>query len=59
VGNFDPKKMTPNLNALAKSIISYLVVSYFTFVFFLTVYNCHLQAKMHTMTSLERAHSIT
>jgi len=35
VGNFDPKKMTPNLNALAKSIISYLGVSYFTFVFFL------------------------
>ena len=39
VGNFDPKKKTPNLNALAKSIISYLGVSYFQFVFFLTVYN--------------------
>ena len=33
VGNFGPKKMTPNCNALAKSIISYLWVSYFTFVF--------------------------
>ena len=33
VGNFDPKKKTPNLNALAKSIISYLGVSYFQFVF--------------------------
>ena len=33
VGNFDPKKMTPNFNALARSIISYLGVSYFSFVF--------------------------
>jgi len=33
VGNFEPKKITPNCNALAKSIISYLWVSYFTFVF--------------------------
>jgi len=33
VGNFEPKKMTPNCNALAKSIISYLWVSYLTFVF--------------------------
>ena len=33
VGNFEPKKITPNWNALAKSIISYLWVSYFTFVF--------------------------
>jgi len=32
VGDFDPKKMTPNFNALAKSIISYLVY-YFPFVF--------------------------
>ena len=33
VGNFEPKKITPNCNALAKSIISYLWGSYFTFVF--------------------------
>jgi len=33
VGNFEPKKITPNCNALAKSIISYLKISYFTFVF--------------------------
>ena len=33
VGNFEPKKITPNCNAVAKSIISYLWVSYFTFVF--------------------------
>ena len=32
VGNFGPKKMTPNCNALAKSIVL-LWVSYFTFVF--------------------------
>ena len=33
VGNFGLKKITPNCNALAKSIISYLWVSYYTFVF--------------------------
>ena len=33
VGNFELKKMTPNCNALAKSIISYLWDSYYTFVF--------------------------
>ena len=33
VGNFGLQKMTPNCNALAKSIISYLWVSYYTFVF--------------------------
>ena len=33
VGNFELKKITPNCNALAKSIISYLWVSYYTFVF--------------------------
>ena len=27
VGNFEPKKITPNCNTLAKSIISYIVVS--------------------------------
>ena len=32
-GNFGLKKITPNCNALAKSIISYIWVSYFTFVF--------------------------
>ena len=33
VCNFELKKMTPNCNALAKSIISYLWVSYYEFVF--------------------------
>ena len=33
VGNFELKKMTPNCNALAKSIISYLWVSHYTFFF--------------------------
>ena len=33
VGNYELKKMTPNCNVLAKSIISYLWVPYFTFVF--------------------------
>jgi len=33
VGNFDPKKITPNFNALAKSIISYLGVSFFPLFF--------------------------
>jgi len=33
VGNFEPKKITQNCNALAKSI-SYFWVSYYTFVFF-------------------------
>ena len=33
VGKFELKKITPNCNALAKSIISYPSVSYFTFVF--------------------------
>ena len=33
VGKIELKNMTPNWNALAKSIISYLWVSYYTFVF--------------------------
>ena len=33
VGYFELKKITPNCNALANLIISYLWVSYFTFVF--------------------------
>ena len=33
VGNFDPKKITPSCNTLAKSINSYLGDSYFPFVF--------------------------
>ena len=59
VGNFEPKKMTPNCNALAKSIISYLWVSYFTFVFLDSVKQCYLQTKQYALTSSERAHSIT
>ena len=43
--------------ALAKSIISYLWVSYFTFVY--SVKRCYLQTKTHAVTSSERAHSIT
>ena len=58
-GNFELKKMTPNCNALANSIISYLWVSYFTFVFLDSVKQCYLQTKKHTVTSSERAHSIT
>ena len=50
VGNFEPKKITPNCNALAKSIISYLWVYYYT---------CYLQTKKHAVTSSERTHSIT
>ena len=57
VGNLEPKKITPNCNALAKSIISYLWVSYFPF--FDSVKPCYLQTKKHAVTSLERAHSIT
>ena len=52
-------KITPNCNALAKSIISYLWVSYFTFVFFVSVKQCYVQTKTHAVTSSERAHSIT
>jgi len=33
VGKFEPKKLTPNCNTLAKSIISYLGVSYLQFAF--------------------------
>jgi len=33
VANFEPKKITPNCNALAKSVLSYLGVSYFPFVY--------------------------
>ena len=42
VANFEPKKMTPNCNALTKSIISYHWVYYFTFVF---SWQCYLQTK--------------
>ena len=38
VGNFEPKKITPNCNALAKSIVSNLGVFYFQLIF-LKVYN--------------------
>ena len=47
VGNFELKKMTPNCNALAKSIISYLWVSYYTFFFLDSVKQCYLQTKKH------------
>ena len=59
VGNFESKKITPICNALAKSIISYLGVSYFPFIFLVNVLLCYLQAKMHAVTSLERADGIT
>jgi len=41
VGNFEPKKITRNYNALAKSIISYLSVSYFPFIFLDSVKPCN------------------
>ena len=53
------KKFTPNCNALAKSSISYLWVSYFTLFFLDSVKQCYLQTKKHAVTSSERAHSIT
>ena len=60
VGNFELKKMAPNCNALAKSIISYLWVSYYTFVFsWQCKKQCYLQTNKHAVTSSERAHSIT
>ena len=59
VGNFEPTKIIPNCNALAKSIISYLGVSYFPFNFLDSELPCYLQTKKHAMTSLERAHCIT
>ena len=43
VGNFEPKKITPNCNALAKTIIYYIVVSWFKFVFLDSVKLCCLQ----------------
>jgi len=51
--------MTPNWNALAKSIISYLWVSYYTFVFSLQCKTMLFTNKKHAVTSSERAHSIT
>ena len=51
LGNFGLKKMTPNCNALAKSIISYLWVSYYTFVFLDSVKQCYLEPKKHAVTS--------
>ena len=59
VGNFELKKMTPNCNALAKSIISHLWVSYYTFVFSWQCKTMLFTNKKHTVTSSERAHSIT
>ena len=59
VGNFGLKKMTPNCNALAKSIISYLWISYYTFVFSWQCKTMLFTTKKHAVTSSERAHSIT
>ena len=59
VGNFDPKKMTPNFNVLAKSIISYLGVSSFPFVFSWQCINMLFTSKNACSDSMERAHSIT
>ena len=59
VGNFEPKKISPNYNALAKSIISYIYVSLFQFVFLDSVKLCCLQTKKHAVTPSERAHIIT
>jgi len=51
--------MTPNCNALAKSIISYLWISYYTFVFSWQCKTMLFTKKQHAVTSSERAHSIT
>ena len=59
VGNFEPMKITPNSNALVKSIISYLWVSYFTFVFLWQCKKMLFTNKKHAVTSSERAQSIT
>ena len=59
VGHFQPKKITPNCNALAKSIISYLWVSYYTFVFSWQCKTMLFTHKKHAVTSSECAHSIT
>ena len=59
VGIFEPMKMTPNCNALAKSIISYLWVFYFTFVFSWQCKSMIFKNKKHAVTSSERAHNIT
>ena len=58
VGNFEPKKITPNCIALAKSIMSYLWVSCFTFVFSRQCKTMLSTNKKHAVTSSERAHSI-
>ena len=59
VGNFGLKNMTPNCNALAKSIISYLWVSYYTFVFSWKCKTMLFTNKKHAVTSSDRAHNIT
>ena len=59
VGNFELKKMTPNCNVLAKLIISYLWVSYFTFVFSRQCKTMLFTNKKTCSDVIERAHSIT
>ena len=56
VGNFEPKKFTPNCNALANSIIYYFGVSYFQIVFRDSVLLFCLQK--NAVESLERAHNV-
>ena len=58
-GYFEPKKITSNCNALAKSTISYPWVSFFTLFFLDVVKQCSLQKQTNAVTSSERAHSIT
>ena len=59
VGNFEPKKITPNCNALQNRL--FLTFESLTLhLFFLdSVKQCYLQTKKHAVTSSERAHSIT
>ena len=56
-GYFELKKMTPNCNALAKSLTFESLTIH---LFFLdSVKQCYLQTKKHAVTSSERAHRIT
>jgi len=59
VGYFEPNKISPNCNALAKSIIPYHGVSTNPSVFLDSLLQCCLQTQKHAVTSLEHVYSIT
>ena len=54
VGNFEPKKMTRNCNALAKFLTFESPTIHWFFLD--SVKQCYLQTKKHAVTSSERAH---